>query len=87
MALPKVKNITAPKQKTSKERRNPIQALGQYLKEVRSEFRKVMWPGRQEIASATMVVFVTLVFFVIFVGIVDIIFTGVINEILPLIGG
>lgn len=88
MALPKVKNITASKQKSSKkEKRNLFQAIGLYFKEVRSEFKKVMWPNRQEIASATMVVFVTLVFFVIFTGLVDLFFSGIINRLLPLIGG
>lgn len=32
---------------------------GQYLKEVRSELRKVAWPNRKEVASYTVVVLVT----------------------------
>ena len=32
---------------------------GQFLKEVRSELRKVAWPNRREVASYTVVVLVT----------------------------
>lgn len=34
---------------------------GQFLREVRSELRKVAWPGRQEVVSYTIVVLVVTV--------------------------
>jgi preprotein translocase subunit SecE len=33
--------------------------VGQFLREVRSELRKVAWPNRQEVVSYTIVVLVT----------------------------
>jgi preprotein translocase subunit SecE len=41
---------TAPRERTS---------AGQFLKEVRSELRKVAWPNRKEVTSYTIVVLVT----------------------------
>ena len=89
MAVPKARKTQSPKQKkgSKKDKRNIFQSIGQYLKEVRSEFRKVMWPDRSEVTTSTIVVFVTVVFFVTFTFIVDLIFSGSFNRLLPLIGG
>jgi preprotein translocase subunit SecE len=37
--------------------------LRQFFIEVRSELKKVTWPGRQEVQSTTIVVVITTVFF------------------------
>lgn len=37
---------------------SPRTGLRQFLREVRSELRKVAWPNRQEVASYTVVVLV-----------------------------
>jgi preprotein translocase subunit SecE len=42
--------VAAPRERTS---------AGQFLKEVRSELRKVAWPNRKEVTSYTIVVLVT----------------------------
>jgi len=39
--------------------------LGEYLVGVRGELKRVVWPGRQEVATSSVVVLVTLVFFAI----------------------
>jgi preprotein translocase subunit SecE len=52
----------------------------QFLREVRSELRKVAWPGRREVASYTVVVLVTtLVLTLIVWGMDEVIRRAVIN--------
>jgi len=50
---------------------NVFARLGQYFRDVRSEMRRVVWPGRQEVLNSSVVVVVTLIFFVTFTFIVD----------------
>jgi preprotein translocase subunit SecE len=38
---------------------------------VRSEMKKVSWPGRQEVLSTTLVVIIAVIFFGAYLGIVD----------------
>jgi preprotein translocase subunit SecE len=59
-----------------RERTSP----GQFLKEVRSELRKVAWPNRKEVTSYTIVVLVTtLVLVAIVWGMDEVIRRAVIN--------
>lgn len=88
MALPKVKKILPPKKKTAKkDKRNLAQSIGQYFSEVRSEFKKVIWPSRKETISASLVVFAAILFFVAYIGILDIVFAAMVKNTLPIIGG
>ncbi len=50
---------------------NIFARLMQYFRDVRSEMRRVVWPQRPEIINSSIVVVVTLVFFVAFTFIVD----------------
>ena len=43
----------------------------EFLKEVRSEMRKVVWPSRPEVQSATVVVLVTVFIFAAYFWLVD----------------
>ena len=55
---------SAPKQsKPSKP--SLFQRLGDYLVGVRGELKRVVWPGREEVATSSVVVLVTLVFFAV----------------------
>jgi preprotein translocase subunit SecE len=38
---------------------------------VRSEMKKVSWPGRQEVISTTLVVIIAVLFFGAYLGVVD----------------
>lgn len=88
MALPKVKKILPPKKKTAKkDKRNLAHSIGQYFSEVRSEFKKVIWPSRKETISASLVVFAAILFFVAYIGILDIVFAAMVKNTLPIIGG
>ena len=50
---------------------NIFTRLGQYFRDVRSEMKRVVWPQRPEIINSSIVVVVTLIFFVAFTFIVD----------------
>jgi preprotein translocase subunit SecE len=44
----------------------------QFYLDVRSEMKKVSWPGRQEVISTTLVVIIAVLFFGAYLGIVDV---------------
>lgn len=46
--------------------------LGQFLREVRSELRKVAWPSRSEVINYTIVVLVTTLVLTLIVWVMDI---------------
>lgn len=50
-----------------------------YLREVRSEFRKVAWPNRKELITYTTVVLVTVIVAALFSGIVDVLSSSALN--------
>jgi preprotein translocase subunit SecE len=43
----------------------------QYLRDVWAELRRVVWPGRTEVLNSSVVVIVTVLFFVAFTFIID----------------
>ena len=45
--------------------------LGEFLKDVRSEMRKVIWPSRTEVQTTTTVVLVTVFIFAAYFWLVD----------------
>jgi len=49
---------------------------------VRSEMKKVSWPGRQEVVSTTVVVIIAVLFFGAYLGIVDAILGYSVNKLL-----
>ncbi|MHB1324153.1 MAG: preprotein translocase subunit SecE [Coriobacteriia bacterium] len=52
-------------------RPNVFGRFGKYLKDVRTELRRVIWPSRDDVVNSSVVVLVTLVFFMVFTLIVD----------------
>ena len=42
-----------------------------YLHDVRTELRRVVWPSRREVINSSIVVIITLVFFVLFTLVID----------------
>jgi len=62
----------AEKTKSGKPTKPSIFArLGQYFRDVRSEMKRVVWPHRPEVINSSMVVLVTLLFFVALTFTVD----------------
>ena len=42
-----------------------------YLRDVRSEMKRVVWPNRAEVINSSMVVVTTLIFFIVFITLTD----------------
>jgi preprotein translocase subunit SecE len=53
--------------------------VGKFLRDVRNELSRVAWPSRNQIVASTIIVIVTVAFFAIFVGILDLIFVQIIK--------
>ena len=51
-----------------------IRQIRQFFVEVRSEMRKVSWPGRKEVYGTTIVVICAVFFFGIYLGLLDVVF-------------
>ena len=60
--------------------------ITKFLREVRSEMRKVSLPNRKELITYTIVVLVTVVIVAVFTGVVDVIVTAALN-LLSRLGG
>lgn len=60
---------TAPKDAPAKA--GIFARLRSYLHDVRLELKRVVWPSRPEILNSSVVVIITLVFFIAFIYLVD----------------
>jgi preprotein translocase subunit SecE len=45
--------------------------VSQYLRDVRAEMGRVVWPSRPEVLNSSVVVVTALIFFILFIAIVD----------------
>ncbi len=50
---------------------NVFARLAQYFRDVRSEMKRVVWPDRPEVVNSSLVVVVTLLFFIAFTFVID----------------
>jgi len=50
---------------------NVFVRIVQYVKNVRTEMKRVVWPSREEVISSSLIVIVTVVAFTLFVLVVD----------------
>ncbi|MBN1192249.1 MAG: preprotein translocase subunit SecE [Coriobacteriia bacterium] len=58
----------------------------QYLKDVRTELRRVIWPSRKDVLNSSVIVVVTLLFFMLFTLVIDNIASFVFIDVLAKIG-
>jgi len=65
--------------KSTTKKANQITALVSYLKEVRQELSKVVWPSRSDTIKLTTIVLVASVLISIYVGLLDLGFTGLVK--------
>ena len=63
---------------------NVFARLAQYIRDVRSEMKRIVWPTRPEVVKAWVVVVVTLAFFVALTFVLDNILGAVVNSIASL---
>ena len=47
---------------------------GKFVREVRSELRKVVWPTKKELVNYTIAVFIAVILISVIIGIVDTVF-------------
>ncbi len=60
--------------------------LGNFLKDVKAELKKVTWPSKNEVTSTTVVVIAATIFFGFYLFFMDVIFSWVIGQIKNLFG-
>ncbi len=54
----------------------------QFLREVKVEFKKVAWPSRIQTAGSTVIVIILVIFVSFYLGLVDVILSGLIRLVL-----
>jgi preprotein translocase subunit SecE len=59
-----------------------FESAKQFLREVKTELKKVTWPSRKDTLSGTLVVLVAVFIIAIFLGIVDSLLSNAIKELL-----
>lgn len=56
---------------TSKSKSGFVARVGRFVKDVRSELRKVAWPNRKELTSYTAIVLVAVAIVAVYIGAID----------------
>jgi preprotein translocase subunit SecE len=60
--------------------------LREFLGEVRNELKRVSWPSRKEVYATTFVVILTSIFFGVYLWVVDLVLSDVVNRIFKFFG-
>ena len=63
---------------------NYATGIAQYLRDTRSELRKVVWPTREDAINLTIVVIIVVIIMTILLGGVDWVFSQILNFLLGL---
>ena len=71
------------KPKTSPQDQNFIQKSVQFVREVKIELKKVTWPTRKQTMGSTAVVIVLVLIISMFLGLVDVSLSSLIQMVLP----
>ena len=59
--------------------------IGKWFRELKSECRKIVWPTKKQLVNNTIVVFVFVAICAVFIGLLDLIFSGALRLILSVI--
>jgi preprotein translocase subunit SecE len=62
--------------------REKIRQLVEFLKEVRSETKRVSWVSRKQVLGATLVVLILVIIMTIYLGIIDLIIAAFMKAVL-----
>ena len=76
----------AQSKKGASKKPNFFARTGQYFKDVRTELRRVVWPTRKEVVNSSMIVIVTLLFFIAFTLVIDAISSYLFIDLLAQVG-
>lgn len=80
------KPAKASKPSKAKGKPNIAARFVQYLKDVRAEMRRVVWPTRSEVGNSSVVVVTTLVIFIVLIFVFDQVILRIV-ELLGKLGG
>ncbi len=69
-----------------KEQKQQQNAVVRYLKEVRSEMSKVIWPTREQAINLTSIVLTVMIAMGLFLGLIDYIFGQMIQLLISFLG-
>lgn len=58
----------------------------QFISQVRAEAAKIVWPGRREVVTTTIMVFIMATLFAVFFTIVDLLIRGGLQMVLQAVG-
>ena len=64
------------------KKKNIFKRISEYLTEVKGELKKVTWPSKNDLIRTTVAVLVSSFIFGVFLFIVDMIFSRIINDII-----
>jgi len=64
------------------KRKNIFKRIREYLTEIKGELKKVTWPTKNDLIKTTIAVMVSSLIFGVFLFVVDMIFSRVINSII-----
>ena len=82
------KKRTGAVKKTPPEKKEKSEnALSRYLRETRGEMRKVTWPTREEGQRLTLIVLAVTTGFAIFLGVLDFLWSTVVQQLIRLVAG
>ena len=56
--------------------------IGKFFKQVKNEMKKVHWPNKNELSSYTLVVVITVVALIAFIGVIDVALTNIITPLI-----
>ena len=56
-----------------------LSKITKFFKQVKNEMKKTNWPNKQELSSNTVVVLITVTVLIAFVGVVDVVLSGVLT--------
>jgi preprotein translocase subunit SecE len=56
--------------------------IAKFFKQVKSELKKVNWPNKEEITSNTLVVLVTVIALIAFIGLIDLTLANIITPLI-----
>jgi preprotein translocase subunit SecE len=75
------KKVSDIKVKKQAEKVNIIKVASQFLKDAKTEFKKVKWPTRKELIAATTIVIILVIIAAIYLSLVDFGLMAVIDKI------
>ncbi|MGM0415199.1 MAG: preprotein translocase subunit SecE [Bacillota bacterium] len=56
-----------------------VTKITKFFKQVKNEMKKTNWPNKQELSSNTVVVLITVTVLIAFVGVIDVVLSGVLT--------